>query len=335
MAILEPCKLRVCMIGCGGMGTLHARALAQHADLGNLTLCDADGTRAQALADQLGAQTCPVDDALAQDGFDAYFIVSPPFAHLDQIQRAASTGAHVFCEKPLGEDIASIEKAMPALTDHADRIQIGFNRRFDPHMAELKRNIAAGAIGTVEQLRIVSRDHTAPQVGDLANSAGLIAETAIHDFDMSRWLLNGEIAEVFCMGGTLINPEYDSIGHIDTATILLRSTLGQQVVIQNSWRTSYGYDQRVEAFGGGGKMTVDNPSGPLVLREDGSGLHRGVIATDWLARYPEAYAIQAREFLDKVFLGKAVSPNLTDGYQASLIAQMAADSLTSGKPVRI
>jgi myo-inositol 2-dehydrogenase/D-chiro-inositol 1-dehydrogenase len=200
-------------------------------------------------------------------------------------------------------------------------------------MAELKRRITDGEIGDIEQLQIVSRDHTAPPADGLENSAGLIIETAIHDFDMSRWLLDDEIVKVMCLGSVLINPDYEKVGHIDTATTVLEGSRGQQVVIQNSWRTSYGYDQRVEAFGAGGRLNVANPSGPLVTQEDASGLHRGLIATDWLVRYPEAYFIQATAFLDAVSNETAVSPNLTDGYHASYLAQKATESHRSGQPV--
>jgi myo-inositol 2-dehydrogenase/D-chiro-inositol 1-dehydrogenase len=329
----EARKLRICQIGCGGMGELHAKCLLPHPQLASLTLCDADTTRAHNLALELGADDMPLDAALSADDFDAYFIASPPFSHLGQIKRAAKTGAYVFCEKPLGESLASIEIAFPDLLAYRDRVQIGFNRRFDPHMAELRRRISAGAVGDIEQLTIVSRDHLAPPVDGLANSAGLLVETTIHDFDLARWLLEDEITEVMCMGDALINPEYKSVGHIDTATTMLRGARGQQVVIQNSWRTSYGYDQRVEAFGAGGKLSVANPAGPLVTQEDSLGLHRGLIATDWLVRYPEAYAIQATAFLDAVLYNTGVSPNLTDGYRASYLAQKAIESIAAGQPV--
>ena len=123
------------------------------------------------------------------------------------------------------------------------------------------------------------------------------------------------------------------VGHIDTATTMMRGARGQQVVIQNSWRTSYGYDQRVEAFGARGRLAVANPAEPLVFHENASGLHRGLISPDWFARYPEAYLIQATAFLDAVSNGDAVRPNLIDGYMASLIAQRASESQETGLPV--
>ena len=315
------------------MGRLHGESILRHSALSSLSLCDVDPSRARELAGKLGVQWLPLPEALDSSVFDALFVVTPPEAHVDQLLRTVPNGSYVFCEKPLGNDMASINAAMPTLKPFADRIQVGFNRRFDPHMAALKRRILAGDIGEIEQLRIVSRDFTPPSVESLDKSAGLLFETAIHDFDLTRWLLDDELSEVMCLGGALVNPRYASKGHIDTATMVMRGARGQQVVIQNSWRTSYGYDQRVEAFGAGGCLTVANPADPLVFYENASGLHRGLISPDWFARYPEAYFIQNTAFLDAVSSGDAVRPNLIDGYMASHIAQRASESQRSGLPV--
>ena len=333
MTAAENRRLSICIVGCGSMGRLHGESVLRHAKQSRLSLCDVDPLRAREMASALGAQWLPLDEAFSAGVFDAYIISTPASEHVEQLLRIVPTGAYVFCEKPLGDDMASIDSAMSTLRPFSDRIQVGFNRRFDPHMAELKRRIRSGDIGEIEQLRVVSRDHVAPSVESLGKSAGLLFETTVHDFDLTRWLLDDEVCEVICLGGALVNPRYADAGHIDTATTVMRGSSGQQVVIQNSWRTSYGYDQRVEAFGGGGRLTVANPAERLVFCENASGLHRGLISSDWFARYPEAYFIQATAFLDAVSSGRAVRPNLIDGYMASYIAQQASESQRSGLPV--
>jgi len=210
--------------------------------------------------------------------------------------------------------------------------RLGFNRRFDPHMAALKARLDAGKIGEIEQLHIISRDHKPPRPGELKNSLGLIAETAIHDFDMLRWLLGTEITQVFCHGAALVNPDYAKLGHIDTATIVLTTAKGQQVVIQNSLRAVYGYDQRIEAFGSKGRLNVSNPSDPLVTYQDRNGLRHGPIANDWSDRYLEAYRIEMHQFLDCVAARGLPTPGLDDGVMASKLAYYAQMSLDSGLP---
>lgn len=326
--------LSICLIGCGEMGRLHARSIAAHRNISRFAVSDADNTRAEETAHQLKAESLSVDEALEEAEFDAVFVVSPPSEHLNHTLRAAQTGAYVFCEKPLGPNLASIDAVYLDLKPFGDKIHLGFNRRFDPHMAALKARVDAGEVGRVEQLHIVSRDHTPPTIEALKTAAGLIAETAIHDFDMARWLLGTEPAEVSCHGAALVNPDYAAHGHIDTATTILTSAVGQQVVIQNSLRANYGYDQRVEAFGAGGRLAVANPVTPLVAREDGNGLMHASISDDWSTRYVESYRIEVQSFLSTVRAGLATSPNLFDGYMASLIAQNAQASLDTGRRVR-
>lgn len=328
-------SLHLCVIGCGHMGRLHARNLANDPRVAKLTLCDADAAAAETLAAELASPTLAadisdIDAALSSNEFDAFVITSPAHLHLEQVGLATQTGAYVFCEKPLATSYEAIMAALPDLAHYNDRIQVGFNRRFDPQMAALKSQLDRNVIGPIEQLHIVSRDHTPPAVEQLANSAGLIAETAIHDFDMLRWLLGTKIIKISCHGAALVNSKYADHGHIDTATMILISEADQQVVIQNSWRAANGYDQRIEAFGPKGRLNLGNPLADTVVFEDRNGARHGVISEDWSMRYIEAYRLEMRAFIGTVASGAACSPNLIDGAEASKLAHCAKASLDQG-----
>ena len=71
-------------------------------------------------------------------------------------------------------------------------LMVGFNRRFDPHFATLKRRIDAGEIGALELLTIISRDPAPPPPAYIATSGGLFRDMMIHDLDMARFLLGEE-----------------------------------------------------------------------------------------------------------------------------------------------
>lgn len=333
-------SLRLCLLGCGHMGKLHARHLAEDPRVSQLTLCDANVEAAEALMAELASpilatDTGSIDVALKSTDFDAYIIASPAHLHLEQLEIAAKTGAYVFCEKPLGTSYDAISEALPRLMLFADHIQVGFNRRFDPQMAALKAQLEAGVVGPIEQLHIVSRDHTPPTLEQLPNSAGLIAETAIHDFDMVRWLLGDDIKELACHGSAQVNPAYAEHGHIDTATTVLIGSHGQQVVIQNSWRATNGYDQRIEAFGPKGRLNLGNTLADTVVFEDRHGARQSNICDDWSTRYAEAYAIEMRAFVETFVSGASCHPNLIDGAEASKLAHHAQISLKQGVVVPV
>ena len=319
------------------MGAIHARNLAMDRRIGRITLCETDKMRADALAASFGprgpvAATRKPEEAFDGPVPDAFLITSPAGFHLDQLITASATGAYVFCEKPVAATYEQIRAKSAELMPCCNRIQIGFNRRFDPHLAEFKTRLSADRSGKIEQLTLVSRDHTPPVVGQLVNSAGLIAETMIHDLDTVRWLLDDEITSIFCNGGALINPEYLDYGHIDTATTVLVGRSGQQVVIQNSWRAPDGYDQRIEALCAKRKISVGNPRSSEVALHDQSGTANAAIRNDWSTRYIDAYRIEMTKFIDTVWDVTNTTPDLSDGIAASYLADRCAQSLATGQP---
>ena len=318
------------------MGAIHARNLATDQRIGRITLCETESTRAEAVAACFGPRGPVTDIRTLKAAFDgpvpdAFVITSPAHCHLDQLITASATGAYVFCEKPVASTYEQIAAKRAELTPCRDRIQIGFNRRFDPHLAEFKTRLSARQSGKIEQLTLISRDHTPPAVGQLAGSAGLIAETMIHDLDIVRWLLDDEVASVFCNGGALINPEYLNHGHIDTATTLLTGRAGQQVVIQNSWRAPDGYDQRIEALCAECRISVGNPRSSEVARHDRTGTANAAIRNDWSTRYTDAYRIEMTKFIDALSDAADTTPNLSDGIAASYLADRCAQSLATGQ----
>ena len=88
-------------------------------------------------------------------------------------------------------------------------IQIGFNRRYAPQPPRRRLEaVAAGEIGTVEQIIITSRDPEPPPAAYTWRSpAGLFRDMMIHDFDLARFVLGEEPVEVFATGGALFDKE--------------------------------------------------------------------------------------------------------------------------------
>ena len=94
---------------------------------------------------------------------------------------------------------------------------VGFNRRFDPSFREVHDRIAAGDIGRLEQLTIVSRDPAPASRDYLAASGGLFRDMTIHDFDLARFFL-GEVVEVYATGANVVADYIAELGDIDSAS---------------------------------------------------------------------------------------------------------------------
>ena len=69
----------------------------------------------------------------------------------------------------------------------------------------MKARIAAGEIGAVELVTILSRDPSPPPVDYVKRSGGLFRDMMIHDLDMARFLLGEEPVEVHAVGSALVD----------------------------------------------------------------------------------------------------------------------------------
>lgn len=328
-------KLHACLFGAGEMATIHARNLISDPRVDLRYIVDPATDRAEALARAYNARAVSADEAFADPDIDAYLIASPPRSHADYLDRAAATRAYVFCEKPIDHDIARIRACMARLKGREDRVQLGFNRRFDAHFLRLKQAIAAGQIGRVEQVLIISRDPEAPEVAGFIHSSGLLKETAIHDFDLIRWLLEDEPAELYVMADALINPAYLTVGQIDTTTTTLRMAKGTHVTVLNSLRASFGYDQRIEVLGALGQVSVGNVVESQMVLSTAAGIRSEKPLWNYPQRYAAAYRAEILSFVDCVVHRRPVTPNAFDGLWASLISEAAILSMTSHAPVRV
>ena len=104
--------LNVGIIGCGGIGRLHANAYSKGKDANLCALIDTDIGRAESLAAEFGGTAyLSIDDV--REKLDLVSVVTPPAAHFDIVMDLLDRGIAVFCEKPLPMDVSqakAIEK---------------------------------------------------------------------------------------------------------------------------------------------------------------------------------------------------------------------------------
>ncbi|MEO8714239.1 MAG: Gfo/Idh/MocA family oxidoreductase [Acetobacteraceae bacterium] len=212
---------------------------------------------------------------------------------------------------------------------------VGFNRRFDPHFATLKRRLDAGEIGKLELLTIISRDPTPPPLSYVAVSGGLFRDMMIHDLDMARFLLGEEPTEVFAMASCLVDPGIGVAGDVDTALVILRTASGRLCQISNSRRAAYGYDQRIEAHGADGMLRVGNLTPSTVSLATAQGIRTDPVLPFFLERYAAAYRAEIDAFIRAVLDGTPTAPDGEDGLRALLLADAATHSASTGERVLI
>ncbi|MEZ0163466.1 Gfo/Idh/MocA family oxidoreductase [Kineococcus sp. LSe6-4] len=78
-------------------------------------------------------------EAIAAADVDAVVIASPTPTHVDLLAAALETGKAVPCEKPIDLDLTRVDAVRECARAASTPVVLGFNRRFDPHFAELRR----------------------------------------------------------------------------------------------------------------------------------------------------------------------------------------------------
>jgi myo-inositol 2-dehydrogenase/D-chiro-inositol 1-dehydrogenase len=210
---------------------------------------------------------------------------------------------------------------------------VGFNRRFDPSFREAHDRIAAGAIGRLEQLTIVSRDPAPASRDYLAVSGGLFRDMTIHDFDLARFYL-GEVVEVYAAGANLVADYIAELGDIDSAVVVMRGADGALCQITNSRRSVFGYDQRLEAFGSEGMLSVGNQHPTSVRMSNATQTEAAPEYLNFfLDRYTPAYRAELDHLITAMEQGDQPSPGFADGREALALADAALESLQTGRTV--
>lgn len=331
-------RLNLGLVGAGRIGRLHAEHLRCRIPESNLVIvADVNGQAAADCANRFGVPEHGDDyrKVLAHPDVDAVVICSSTDTHSELIHAAANAGKHIFCEKPLETELARIDAALAAVAKAGVLLQVGFNRRFDSNFKRVRQAVVKGEIGTPHQVRITSRDPGPPPIEYVRKSGGMFMDMTIHDFDMARYLVGEEVTEVYVAGGVRVDPAIGAAGDIDTATILLKFAGGAVGVIENCRRAVYGYDQRVEVFGSGGAVSVDNNFPNTAVLSLGSSIARDLPLNFFMDRYVESYLQEMREFVRAALDGTQPPVTGQDARPPVAMAKAARMSLDLNRPVKL
>ena len=332
-------KVSIGLLGAGRIGKLHGENLAHavpNADL--YAVADPfmnDATRAWAA--DMGIEKCYDDPEMifGDPTIEAVFICSSTATHADFIMRAAQTGKHIFCEKPIDYDLEKVHAAINAAKEAGVKLQIGFCRRFDHNHRAVYDMVRDGKVGKVNIIKISSRDPEPPPVSYVKVSGGIFYDMMIHDFDMARFLAGSEVTEVNAVGSVLVDPGIGEAGDVDTALVTLKFANGAISVIDNSRKAVYGYDQRVEVFGSEGCAEDQNDTPNTAVLSTADGAVHGVAYKVMWDRYTGAFVAEMQAFADAVINDKETPVTGEDGLYPVLMAAAATKSLHEGRPVKI
>jgi myo-inositol 2-dehydrogenase/D-chiro-inositol 1-dehydrogenase len=322
------------ILGAGRIGTLHAENLLGMPGVQLKTVADPylepDDWKKRGVL-----PTLEPDDVLNDPEIEAVLICSPTPTHAPLTEAAAEAGKHIFCEKPIDLDPDRIRRTIEVVEAAGVKLQVGFNRRFDPTFSRVRKAVVDGDIGEIHIVKITSRDPEAPPVEYVTTSGGIFLDMTIHDFDMVRYLTGSEVEEVHAMGAVLIDPAIGEAGDVDTAVTTLKMANGALAVIENSRQAVYGYDQRVEVFGSEGSAEAANETANRVTLSTSRSVRSDTPLYFFLERYQASFVAELEAFFASIRQDHQPPVNGRDGLMSVLVGLAAARSMIEKRPVKV
>lgn len=329
-------RVRTAVLGMGRQGQIHSKNIAYRIPEAEL-VCVSDVTMDRAR--QVGIDGVELYDdykaILARDDVDAVVIATSTDTHEQVIRETAQAGKDMFCEKPIATTLEAIDELLKIVDAAGVRFQVGFNRRFDPTFMRVREHVVDGRVGTPFIVNITSRDPEPPSLEYLKVCGGIFFDTTVHDFDMARFVTGDEIVEVYATGNVLVDERIGELGDLDTTMVTLKFKSGAVGSINNSRRTGYSYDQRVEVFGSVGCAIAQNETPNRVELTDPEGTHRDVPLFFNIERYPEAFFGEVNAFVQAIVNDKPVTVTGNDGRTAVALSMAAKKSWQENRPVKL
>lgn len=324
--------VNVGVIGVGMIGQDHIRRLTSVLSGARVSaVSDADLSRAQSVAGALPGRPSVHEtgqDLIDNPDVDAIVVASWGPTHEEFVLAGIGAGKQVFCEKPLATTREACERILDAEVATGRRmVMVGFMRRYDDAYRAMKEALSAGAIGA--PLMYYS-GHRNPSVPPSVTTEGVLVDTCVHDIDVSRWLLDAEVATAQVFSPRRTSAAAENLQ--DPLLLMLSMTNGVIVNVEAAVNIAYGYDIRGEILGETGTIELAESTRILVKRQ---GQFGGNVPSDWRERFIRAYDTELQEWINAVAAGTTTGPSSWDGYAATLVCDAATEAFRSGKPATV
>ena len=333
-------KVRVCLIGCGRAGMIHARSYMGGIRGAVLTaLCDPFTENLNAASEETGVMKLCSDwqDVMKDPEIDAVIVVTPTQFHHDVVIAAAEAGKHVFCEKPMASTEAECDEMIEACRKAGVKLQLGFMRRFDKSFKRGKELLEAGTVGDVTLIKSNTYGPSEPKewMYDVRKNYGPIGEVNSHDFDTLRWYAGSEVKMIHAAGHNFRSPEkaeqYPE--YYDTCTVMLEFENGVLGMITGAQYVRYGYDSRAEILGTNGIIKVGGQNANTAEAVTAGRVIQADSMDSWRTLFLDAYKAEDQAFIDCIQNDTEPPVTGTDGKMALILVNEGLRSLLEHRPV--
>ncbi|MBK0003570.1 Gfo/Idh/MocA family protein [Erwinia sp. S38] len=320
--------VKIGLIGLGMIGRDHLQRFNNVITGAQVTaVCDINRAAADAVAAEYHATAFyDADELINSDQVDAIFICSIGPVHKAQILSAFKAGKPVFCEKPLTPTADESQEIIAAEVAAGKRLlQLGFMRRFDPGYQALKQTIDGGELGEIMLIHCAHRNPSVPESYTLEMA---VNDSATHEIDIIRYLLNENIVSV-----RVDKPRKKTsraYPHLqDPLIVIFETESGVRIDDELFVNCNYGYDIRCEVIGENAISGLTEQALTYTRSPNGVSRH---ISQSCMERFATAYDREVQNFVDNISRGSAMTgPSSWDGYVVALVCDAGLASLKDGQ----
>jgi UDP-N-acetyl-2-amino-2-deoxyglucuronate dehydrogenase len=249
------------IIGCGGIGAVHAEALTQVPDAQLVAVADISAERARQLAATYGSTPyTDVMEMLSREQLNIVIVCTPNGEHGKYACQVMRSGRHVIVEKPMEISHAAIEEMLRVQQQTGVKLAVTSQHRFDPASIQMHNLVEEQAFG-----RLVLGTVTVPWWRSQAyyddgwhgtwrfEGGGTLMTQALHSIDLLQWLM-GPVKSIYGYTDTLVHRMETE----DVAVAILRFANGALGTIAATTGAYPSVTTRIELFGEKGSAIIEN-----------------------------------------------------------------------------
>jgi predicted dehydrogenase len=355
-------RVRIGLIGAGGIGATHSAVLRTIADamperIELVAMADPATDACDLFPRIYGYRHAFTDgrDVLSRADVDAVFVCTPTAFHAEIVRAATGAGKHVFCEKPLAMSHGQARQMLDDVRRAGVKAQIGLVLRFSAVYTVMRDLLRTEEVG--EPVAVVFRDDQVFPIRGLHASAwrkdrtltagGTLIEHGVHDLDLLTWFF-GPIARLRAW-------QQNRAGHPgveDYVAVEIEFERGLRAQLVNLWHDMIQRpsNRRLEIFCQRAFLASDHDMIGDVSVQLGDGPARQLGATDVLQRFGAVlgraddrfrdwhgipYFWQDLAFVEALLDGREPSPGLEVGVEAQRIAEAVYEAAASGQEIDV
>ena len=249
-------KVEVGLIGCGLMGSQHARNLVEIEGANLRALADVNLDAAKRLKQEAGGKYCTPNpqDLFNDEKIDLILICTHHHLHFPFAIQAAEAGKDIFVEKPLALTIKECEQIESTVKHMGVKLMVGFQARFSPFMKKLKQSVPNPLV-IVGQM-VDPRWGDDSWANDPIEGGGNVLSQGCHLLDAVCWLAGSEPISIYAEGGNFTHPKIPEITDSVVSTIRFASGCVASVIIGDFGSPALVGKGFYELFGGDKTATL-------------------------------------------------------------------------------